>query len=408
MGIFTSKEEIAEAKAEEEEKKRRCLFVRKDQSSPFLNGLWQCFEDHSPKNAEDTLKLLEKKVYSMDPDSIFTGAIYFQCNHQYLISRWGELCSDYYKLIRSNNYWEPDNTYYLLIDGAKPYLLAFLFAVLDKAWLQVFVKLLKYSNVDIIKDQLFGWSAFEHMTHFVAPEPLTSKAQEKNTVQYCPNIFRQIFKGVVFDNAETICRYIRNDYENMLTDILDVCDCKEMLSKNNFLFEIARVDGRTHLIRLFLNKGQDVYQKLDGIYCFLRAVEYSNSSDFLYYLNGFDILSYLNERLLHAMYENKLSYECFETVISKANEIKRDIVKEKDPEGRTLLILICETNKPESQDQALIKLLISWGADIYESWKGKRVIDIVFAYNMPGFVIEMIDWEKEHKRIHNKVSVIEE
>ena len=339
------------------------------------------------------MRLLDRNAYKFDPDCTFSGCIQFKNHANYRLSlfqAWANMCDGKYRRPDTN---DDRGTINLMIDGVKPYLLAFMFTLFDKKWLQVFTGLLKYSNVNVKNDLIFGLTGYCQMNMYLAPQ-----GGIINSIQMDRHIFRQIYKNVVFDSKKMINIYIRDNYEALLEDILDVCDCKELFASNNFLFTIAEHQQKTHLIPMFLKKGQDVFQKINGEHCFTVALKNENSGDFTFYLEQFDILPHLGNGILHTMYEKKLSYDCFAIIISKAKEMKRNIIQEKDSVGRSILMSICETRDefPENLTQ-LIRLLIKEGADIYESFKGKRVIDVIFSHGLPKFVNRMMDWRKEYE-----------
>lgn len=383
----------AKKKFELEEKEFSNRFADLPQSSEFLNGLKSFFERHHVESAIETVKLLDRNAYRLDPNCTFSGCIEFKQHDHYRLSlfqAWANMCEGKYR--RPETY-DDRGKVKLMIDGVKPYLLAFMFSLFDDKWLEVFTGLLKYSNVDIKNDKVFGLSGFYQMNIYLAPQ-----GGIINSIKMDRVIFRQIYKNVVFDSKKLINVYIRDHYYALLEDILEVCDCKELLSTTNFLFDIATHMESTALIPMFLKKGQDVFQKIDNEYCFTVAIKKGNSSNLLFYLDNYDILPYLEDGILHTMYEKNLTYNCFAKIISKAKEGKRNIVQEKDRTGRSILRLICETNKDFPEDRAqLIRLLIKEGANIYESFNGKRVIDIIFSYGLPRFVNRMMDWSKEYE-----------
>ena len=389
MGLSCSTEHSAIAKTEKKEWSLK--FVKKEQSSAFLTGLLKSFEQGDVNKAMETVQLLGT-VYQYDKDWIFSGdmGITFSCYfarwdnmafHQKYIKQFPQYLGDQYGPRR------------ILVEGTKPYLLAFAYSLFDMKWLNVFKELIKYSVPNPKTDMICGISFYDLAFRCLKDQKYTFKG-----IYLERNIFRNLFKNIPIDNENIIQKHITESNCDLLEDILDVCDCKDVLEKRNFLFDIARTKDQTYLIPMFMKKGQSIFERVGDDYCFNMAIRLSNSTDFLYYLKNYDILILLGKNILYDMCQYKMALYCFVEIIDKANKSKIDLINGCDTDKKVLPFL-CNNYKTYSADtETLIGLLVLNGGDIYEMSNGKRLVDTLLINDFARLVNRMVKWKEEYAK----------
>jgi hypothetical protein len=395
MGACSSQSK-ADKKAQEEK------FAEKPQANVFLTRLFDCFKTLDSDKANDTANLLVT-LYSdnYDPNCTFAGSIFYDRNVT-RFEHYHSIAKDYVRFHKDDydDYYKSKSIY---VDGVKPYLLAYFLGQFDKAWINVYATLYLRSNIDIRNDKIFGVSFYDLFL-----ETVTGKGTE-GYIYLNHSWIKKVLNGVVFDSAKSMSRFIDKDEVELIKDVFEVCDCKELLQKNNFLFNIVTHKGdRSHLIPLFVSQGQDIMWRrgLDNKSIPEMAVYCRKSADYLHLVRNHDVLKACPTGLLQDLYYNQLTIECFTETLKKAKEAKTDIVNQKDKNGLTPSAFVClGTTKYSHYDDhestqrwtdSIIKALIMEGADIYEKVNGKRIVDQLFEWDYPKLVSQMIQWREEY------------
>ena len=126
------------------------------QSNTTLQKLFDCFRNNEPINASDIVILIEKEVMPFEANSTFIGTINIH---------WFDNLYEKLKILTNVNIdkfcQNKSDTYINYnINGVKPYLLAYIFSVINNQWYNVFKRLFHISHFNV-NDSIFGLNFFE-------------------------------------------------------------------------------------------------------------------------------------------------------------------------------------------------------------------------------------------------------
>ncbi len=205
------------------------------------------------------------------------------------------------------------------VDGVKPLVLAYFFTfhnlshILKGAgdrepnkgllWLEVVKEMLKNPNfsVDLDSDSIMGMSMLKLLTYPVINASVALQAfsiasgsytdyrrGEHRPFVFDKEVFQQLLNGYKMESrADIMLDLIKDQNYEVLDTILEVSDCKELLGKKNFLYDVESCRADSKFVTLLLKHGQSV-NMLDtayNMYCYEYALAMKNFANFLCYKN---------------------------------------------------------------------------------------------------------------------------
>lgn len=403
-------------------------FPRTAQATPFLQNLFEAFETNNVVNALELVKMVSEGIYTLDPSATFCGSCHckIRCESHSL----SEFLRDIIKLPQSviseglaldTNFREDryHTKEWILVDGVKPYVLAFVFSHHDKrrdrgtpTWLDVFKKLVELSTCDA-RDTIFGVSIIELITR--GATNCHQWHHHPRGFPYDRDSYRKILRGfsvrhLVGLKDDPIETLIGADHFEVVNDLLSVGDREGLLSAKNYLFFVEerskemRDKDRVKYLRLLTEKGQRITDRRGDDYPFTVAIKAQHHDSVEFYLSTFDLVPLFPEgRILHCLLDNLISDEILKLAIAQAKRLGIPVVNAKDERGVTPLHSVCRSVTPNmysrshEQIDAMIRTLIINGADIHEKDSaGTSMVDLVcFGQKLPQLARNMVTYQRE-------------
>jgi hypothetical protein len=369
------------------------------QTSNTLQKLFDCFRENQPAIASDIVGLIEKKVMKFDPNDVFVGTINIH---------WFDNLLDKLKGINIDikTYCQNKSDTYINynIDKTKPYLLAFIFILINNQWHDIFKRLFWISNASV-SDRLFGYNFFE--LFLMGKNMPAYFGHEWHDIE----VSRKLLTGVeigrikckIFDDP--IWFLIKDNNPEMLKDIFEFAHWKGAM-KENYLYKINEMGNRLHFIELLLKYTDLIFEPVHQDYCFMQAIK-CRKIDYVYkYLEKGIIEKFMGNCILHYMFDNLfVDAGVVKKVIEIGKGMNLDLVNLHNGDGKTPLWILCEKLTVKNYDGKIydftIKLLIENGADIYHNLDGTRLIDIVIEKNMYLMARKMAEWAEEFDKINS-------
>ncbi len=319
MGSSISAEEV---KSQEEKKKiaydlaqaRERKFAVKQQDTKALTALFEAFANGDPAEAKLIVQSINNNLLTFAPGDKFKGALQNTGTHfvpklGYVLSKWipQETFDQYAMDCEYKDYYGDKRLGKFYIDGVKPIVLAYLFTAYNLVyelkwghgwasklvseglqWLAVVKEMMKNVNFKPdSQDRVFGMTLFSLVTHSNINSQLqryTSETEKYRPLVYDKEVVRYFLNGVSVTNEKIFTQLINDDNYQVFRDLLDVCDCKEVLAKKNLLYDIerTRLDYR-YILFLINDHKQSATVKHGELYCYEYALKQKNFKNFLRY-----------------------------------------------------------------------------------------------------------------------------
>ena len=413
---------------EEQESKRRAeRFIKRPQVDRLVQGLVDTMENDKTGDIVEIVTMVKEKVYPFDPATTLRGTI---ANHvKNLNYSVGEFCRRILKLdVSEYILFDSKDRERILVDGVKPYLLAFLYMLYDQSemnltvkWATVFERLADISECSLY-DQIFGVPLATLIVRGLTPTTTVAdseyiRAYFKYTdtfFRYNEAFMRRVFKGfsvadvrrLEYDPLDAILDNLKCwRRDSFLRDFLAVADCESLFSERDYFLAVEEKGAEHNVgtLELFMGRGHKFPGRTtaDGKdNCFTLAIKRDRYADVRFYLQHFDIFKKFQEyRILHYLLAHVIDAEMVRLAISRATTAGVDLVSVRSPQGRTPLQLLLDNLAPDAYAKyatvydAVIGTLISHGADVDDQ---KLLDTLSFEKRLFHLVRKIADFRREY------------
>lgn len=375
------------------------------QDSPTLEKLIGCFRAGNANDIVQICGLIKKGVMTFDKSCTFKGSITIE-KMLYGINKLQ--CSSMENFFKKSTLHDSGE---FVIDGVKPYLLAYVMTIQGSWWFNVFKVLCEVSDVSV-NDKIFGVTFFEW---FLRGTEVYSPYRDSKFNAYDKTVSRQLLKGVRISKmsaqtfSDPIWHLIKTGNYALLEDIFEVADWKDAM-KTNYLCRMAEISNvDISFAKLLITHTNAVFEAEDGKeeYCFVKAARHRNYYYLLFFLTKYNIIpKFKGGCIFQFIFSscNWLTVNLVKEIINAAKKHSVDVINVVDEDGKTALWVLCEMITPGmykgktlEEMHGSIRELIFNGADIKHAIGSKKLLDVLLGKGLYTLANLIVDWQEEYQ-----------